>query len=127
MKILVVDDEPHILKIIKARLEANNYQVAAACDGDECLQKLITEKPDLILLDIVMPNIDGYEVLFVIKEMKKLQQKPRPIPIIALTARVDEKLRRLVANGEIKSYIIKPFQPQGLLNEIEKVLNRNGR
>ncbi len=123
-KILVVDDEPHILKLIKSRLEAHNYQVITAIDGTDCLQKLLLEKPDLILLDVMMPHLDGYSTLIAIKEMKQMNEGVPDVPVIMLTARGEPKVRELIEKEEIKGYIIKPFDAQLLLKTIEEVIGK---
>jgi len=120
MKILVADDEPHIVMLIKARLEANNYQVITANDGEECLKKLAAEKPDLILLDLMMPKMDGYSVLIAIKEMRVITGELPQIPVVVLTARADAKVKDLVEKEQIQAYLIKPFEAKVLLETIEK-------
>lgn len=93
MKILVVDDEPHIVMMIKSRLKANNYDVITANDGQECLKKLVSEKPDLLLLDIMMPIMDGYSVLVAIKEMREMIDDMPRIPVIILTAVAEPRIK----------------------------------
>jgi len=121
MKILVVDDEPHIVRLIKSRLEANNYQVVTANNGKECLEKLASEKPDLIILDIMMPEMDGYSTLIAMKEMRAITGEMPQTPVIILTARVDAKVRELVEKEQIQAYLLKPFDAKVLLEEIEKI------
>jgi len=125
MKILVVDDEPHVVRLIKSRLEANNYQVITANDGEECLKKLTAEKPDLIILDIMMPNMDGYSTLIAIKEMREITGQIPQTPIIILTARVDARIKELVEKEQIQAYLIKPFDAKALLETIEKLKEKN--
>ncbi len=121
MKILVVDDEPHIVRLIKSRLEANNYQVVTANNGKECLEKLASEKPDLIILDIMMPEMDGYSTLIAMKEMRAITGEMPQTPVIILTARVDAKVRELVEKEQIQAYLLKPFDAKVLLETIEKI------
>jgi len=123
-KILVVDDEPHIIKMLKSRLEAHNYQVVIAQDGEECLRRVVSEKPDLIILDIMLPKMDGYSVLVTLKETRELTGKIPEIPVIVLTARADQRIRDLVEKEHIQSYIIKPFKAEDLLKKIEDLLTR---
>lgn len=121
-RILVVDDEPHILRLIKARLEANNYEVIIAEDGEECLKKLAVEKPDLLILDIMMPKMDGYDVLIATKETDEMNESKRKIPVIVLTARADNRIRDLIEQGIITAYLTKPFKSEELLEKIKRLL-----
>src|SRR5512136_607325 len=124
MKILVVDDEPHIVMLIKSRLIANNYEVITANDGQECLKKLVSEKPDLLILDIMMPKMDGYSVLVAIKEMREMTQDMPEIPVIILTARVEGRIKELVEQEQIQAYLVKPFDSKELLKTIETFKDR---
>lgn len=121
-KILIVDDDPNILKLVKTRLEAHNYEVIAASDGEECMQKVLSDKPDLIILDILMPKADGYDVLVGIKEIKALTGKIPVIPVIVLTALSDPRVRGMIEKEEIKDYIVKPFNAEDLLNKVKQAL-----
>ncbi len=121
-KILVVDDDPNIVKLIKSRMEAHNYEVITASDGDECMQKILSDKPDLIILDILMPKADGYDVLIGIKEIKALTAKIPVIPVIVLTALSDPKVKDMIEREEIKDYIIKPFNSEELLAKVKNAL-----
>ncbi|MFQ5835199.1 MAG: PleD family two-component system response regulator [bacterium] len=117
-KILIADDRSEVVELVKVTLEGEGYRTIDASDGREALEKIRKEKPDLILLDIVMPKMDGFEVLSKVKK----DPKTKEIPIVMLTAqgqKVDqEKGRRLGA----RDYIIKPFSPSHLLNKIEEIL-----
>ncbi len=115
-KILVVDDEPELVDMVKMRLEAGNYRVSTASDGEEALEKAKKEKPDLILLDISMPNKDGYTFL---REAKK-NESIKDIPVIILTA--FSKMEDLFEIEGVKDYIMKPFDGQQLLEKINKYL-----
>jgi len=116
-KILIADDRYEVVELVKATLEGEDYQVIDASDGKEALEKIKREKPDLVLLDIIMPKMDGFEVL---SEVKK-DPKTKEIPIIMLTAKGQkldkDKGRRLGA----QDYIVKPFSPSHLLIKIEEV------
>ncbi|HAH20773.1 MAG: hypothetical protein A2Y00_02780 [Omnitrophica WOR_2 bacterium GWF2_43_52] len=117
-KILVVDDEENIRKLIETRLKANQYNVITASNGAEALEKAESEAPDLILLDIMMPELDGLEVL------RKLKSKfeTSSIPVIMLTGKMDTGTILSAQDLEAKDYIIKPFEPQELLNLIKKYI-----
>ncbi len=117
-KILVVDDELIIVKLLTNRLTANGYDVVAAHDGEEALETVRQEEPDLILLDISLPKMNGDKVC----ELLKKDAKYSKIPIIILTASSQkvkaEKLKEAGADG----YIVKPFKPEELLSEIRRLL-----
>ncbi|MBU0693664.1 MAG: response regulator [Candidatus Omnitrophica bacterium] len=117
-KILVVDDDPHVVKLLIFRLEANNYEVVTADNGIKAIEQAHKEKPDLILLDVTMPAGDGFSVCQALKET----DDTRAIPIIFLTAKsLDKDERRgLMLGGE--SYMKKPFNAVELLEMVEKVI-----
>lgn len=119
-KILVVDDEPDILESVKMRLEANGYEVATARSGSEGIKKAQAELPDLIVLDILMPDIDGGIVA------EELKNKPatKDIPIIFLTCIVkeEEAQNRSSIGGNV--FVAKPFKPEELLDKIRGILDR---
>ncbi len=115
-KILVVEDEPQMLDMIKIRLEAAGYKVFTALDGDEGLKRAKEEKPDLIILDIMMPKKDGYTF---VKEAKT-EESLKGIPIIVLTAKTG--MKDLFGIEGIKDYILKPFESQDLLDKINSYL-----
>ncbi|MEI6632929.1 MAG: response regulator [Chlamydiota bacterium] len=111
-KILIVDDEPHIVEMLKSRLEANDYKVLSACNGEEGLKKVQDENPGLIILDVMMPEMDGWTFL------KELKREGKHIPVIILTAK--EKMQDLFELEGIKDYIVKPFKADELLEKISK-------
>lgn len=121
-KILVVDDDPHIVSLIKGRFEANRYEVITANDGEECIEKILSDKPDLVILDIMMPKVDGYNVLVGIKEIKAITGELPEIPVIVLTAVADPRIREMVEKEQIVDYIIKPFDSADLLAKVKKAL-----
>jgi DNA-binding response OmpR family regulator len=120
-KILVVDDEPAIVAVLKSRLTASNYKVVTALDGEECLAKMQAEKPDLVILDLMMPKMDGYNVIITVKEMSDTL-KISGIPIMVLTARGDTKVRELIEAEKVVDYVVKPFKAEELLEKIKKIL-----
>ncbi len=117
-KILIVDDEKDIVVIVSKVLGRNGYQVMAVADGLECLKKVETEPPDLILLDNIMPNMDGRAVLAKLRSCKKTAG----IPVIMLTAVVDEDYVSAAQENGAADYIVKPFNYGGLLETIARVL-----
>ena len=113
-KILVIDDEKDIVNLLASRLKANRYEVVTAFDGDEGLEKLKTEKPDLVILDILMPKTDGYTFVREFKTMIDLKD----VPIIVLTAK--EMMRDLFKMEGITDYIVKPFVADELIEKLVK-------
>lgn len=113
-RILVVDDEQRILKFLGLMLKVSGYEVITATNGQEGLQMLDTQKPDCVLLDIVMPVMDGFEML------QRLRTSCQT-PVIVFSARgqASEKALSLGAND----YVAKPFKPEELVTRIAKVLN----
>jgi two-component system KDP operon response regulator KdpE len=116
-RILIVDDELAIVKFLRANLEANGYETLAASDGAEALQKVEMELPDLIILDIMMPKIDGFEVCRRIREWSQ-------IPIIMLSTRDDlmDKVKCLDLGAD--DYLSKPFGKEELIARVKAVLRR---
>lgn len=116
-KILVVDDQKHIVRLVQITLEKAGYEVVTAYDGVEALEKVEQEAPDMLVLDVMMPRMDGFEVL------KKLQAdaKTRDIPVIMLTAKAqDADIFRGWSSG-VSSYLTKPFNPRELLTFVERI------
>ena len=119
-KILVVDDEIYIVHILDFSLGMEGYEVVTALDGEQALEKVKTEKPDLIVLDIMMPKLDGYEVCKTIKSDPGTKQ----IPVILLSAKgrnVDQKMGFDVGADD---YITKPFSPRKLVERINQLLGQ---
>lgn len=117
-KILVIDDEPNIVQTLQDRLEMNDYNVITACNGREGLDKAVSEKPDIILLDVIMPIMDGHEML----EHLRKTDEGKDISVIMLTARSqNQDIARANVCG-IEDYIVKPFDLSELLEKIETIL-----
>ena len=120
IKIVIVDDDENLRKMLKIRLEAKGYDAIEAESGEYALEIINKEKPDLILLDIAMPDMDGYEVCKLLKE----NEETKNIPIIFLTGlggNLENKLQSLMVGGA--DYIQKPFDGNELLKRIKKILN----
>ncbi len=115
--ILVVDDEERMVRFIRLNLEHDGFRVTEAYNGTQALNKLRTAMPDLILLDIMMPDIDGFEVLRTVREISN-------VPVIMLTAKgeEDDKVRGLELGAD--DYITKPFSPRELVSRVRAVLRR---
>ncbi|MDH5661650.1 MAG: response regulator [Elusimicrobiota bacterium] len=122
-KILVVDDEKYVVELIRDILETGGYRVIPAYSAKEALEKVYTESPDLILLDILMPRVDGYQVCRQIREDLLLSN----IPIIMLTVKGGEKDEIKGLGSGADDYIVKPFRPGVLLARVKMVLKRTLR
>jgi len=116
-KILIVDDEPFCVKVLQRRLEYNDYEVIVASDGEEALAKTRSERPDLILLDLMLPLLNGVEVCSRLKADPDLQQ----IPIIVCTAKYDHKPEKNSALP-VDCYFPKPIDVELLLEKLEEFL-----
>lgn len=116
-RILVVDDERRMVGFIRLNLEQDGFEVIEAANGNEALNRLRDSLPDLILLDVMMPDIDGFEVLRLIREISQ-------VPIIMLTAKSeeDEKVKGLELGAD--DYVTKPFSPRELVSRVKAVLRR---
>jgi DNA-binding response OmpR family regulator len=118
-KIMVVDDEPHVLELEKAILQVENFEVITAGDGKEALAKLEKAKPDLILLDMMMPGMSGREVC----EKIRANPKTKNQKIIFVTvARFSEVGKKVLEDMHVSDYITKPFENEDLINRVKKVL-----
>ena len=117
-KILIVDDKLEVVELVTATLEGEGYQVISASDGREALEKIGKEKPDLVLLDIIMPKMDGLEVL----AKAKKDSQTKDIPIIMLTAKGQKLDQEKGEELGATSYIVKPFSPSHLLIKIEEII-----
>ena len=117
-KILLADDEPQLALAIKIRLQSRGYQVTTASDGRQALDAIAKERPDLVLLDVLMPVMDGY---FCLREINQRYGRG-VIPIIILTAR--DRMKELFELEGIADYVIKPFDHEDLLNRVDHVLKQ---
>ena len=117
-KILIVDDEHELLDFMKIRLEANNYEVIGACDGKEGYEKACNEKPDLILLDLMLPKIDGYWVCNLLKH----DARHGDVPIIIVTAKSGDADHELAKKCGADAYMQKPLDVETLLEKIASLI-----
>ena len=117
-RILIIDDEVDLVAELTLRLEAEGWEIIPAYDGVEGLIKVEAEHPDLVLLDIVMPNLDGYQVC------KKLKTDPKTkdIPVIILTAKSDESAKFNIKDIGSDDFIIKPYDGDALVRKIKVFL-----
>lgn len=113
-KILVVDDEPDFLKMIRMRLEASNYEIITAFNGGEVLDKIRTDNPDAVLLDILMPKFDGLKVL------REIRRKYKKLPVFMITAFSNEERFELANKLNASGFIVKTSD---LNKEVENITN----
>ena len=118
-KILAVDDEKHIVRLVQVNLERQGYEVITASDGKEALQKVEDERPDLVVLDVMMPYMDGFEVL------QNLRRNPstREIPVIMLTAKAQDADVFKGWQSGVDCYLTKPFNPMELIAFVKRIFS----
>ena len=117
-RVLLVDDEPSIVKMVGKRLEVEGFDVVVALDGQEGLTKAQTEQPDLIILDLMLPKLNGYEVCTMLKQDTRYQK----IQIMMFTAKAQDKDEKLGMECGANGYVRKPFRAQELLEKIRSLL-----
>ena len=121
--LLLVDDEHSIIKMVGKRLEVSGFNIIIAMDGEEALTKAQTEHPDLIILDLMMPKLNGYEVCTKLKQDARYQQ----IPILILSAKAQGKDEKMAMGCGADAFLRKPFQATELLEKIQTLLATSGR
>ena len=117
-RILLVDDEPSIVKMVGKRLEVEGFDVVVAMDGQEGLAKAQAEHPDLIILDLMLPKLNGYEVCTMLKQDTRYQK----IPVVMFTAKAQDKDEKLGMECGANAYVRKPFRAQELMDKIRSLL-----
>lgn len=120
-RILCIEDESEMIDLIRIILSRKGFEVEGASGGEEGLKKIHAQKPDLVLLDLMMPDMDGWEVY----QQMKADEKTRGIPVIVVTAKaqsIDKVLGLQIA--KVDDYIAKPFSPEDLLSSVERVLEK---
>lgn len=118
LRVLVVDDEPMVREVVVSYLEREGFKVAEAADGDTALRLVLEGRPDLVVLDVMLPAINGLEVLSEIR-------KRYDVPVILLTARTEEVDRILGLELGADDYVVKPFSPRELTARVRSVLRRS--
>ena len=116
-KILIIDDEPHIVDLVKAYLEKDGFKVIVAYDGNSALELVQMQSPDLLVLDLMLPEISGWDIC-------RMLRKKSDIPIIMLTARDEVSDRVLGLELGADDYVTKPFDPKELVSRVRAVLRR---
>ncbi|MCC7359471.1 MAG: response regulator [Anaerolineales bacterium] len=120
-RVVCIEDEPEMIDLVKLILSRKGFQVSGAMGGREGLEAIQREKPDLVLLDLMMPDMDGWEVY----QKMKADEATKAIPVIVVTAKAQSIDRVLGLHiAKVDDYITKPFGPQELLESVEKVLAR---
>jgi len=122
-KILVVDDEPDVVEIVRLRLEQDGHTILTAGDGKAGLQSAQDNKPDLMILDVMMPGLDGFEVAYQMKNNPPTAN----LPIVMLTARADFGSIAKGWNLDVDNYVTKPFKLDELADTVKSVLIYRGK
>lgn len=120
-RVLVVDDEPDVLLLCRVNLEFEGYEVIEACDGEQAMTRVREERPHVILLDVMMPKMDGWQVLAALKEDPELKD----IPVVMLTAKVQDQDQIRGWSSGAAEYITKPFSPLALSQVLQDVLDND--
>ena len=118
-RILIVDDEPDILLMLRLNLEAGGHEVVMAADGEKALERIDADEPDLVVLDVMMPVLDGWGVL------ERLQHHAAPPPVVVVSAKTaDRDIAQALGLGAA-DYLTKPFDPDRLLTALDQTLSRS--
>ncbi len=116
-RVLVIDDEENVRDLIKTRLESHDFYVVTAFDGVDGIAKLDDERPDLIVLDLIMPRVNGFTFVKTIRYYKDF----RLIPILLFSTRTDDN--NLFHDGEVSCFMLKPFNSEEFLGKVKELLN----
>lgn len=128
-KLLIVDDDPDMLIAMGAVLESHGFEIIKARNGEEALEKLVQERPDLMLLDLLMPRMDGFAVCRELKEPRRVKEYPK-VPVLVLTSTREEAGRRRyeLETGldlDVDGYVEKPIEPHILVERVERLLEKS--
>ncbi len=115
--ILVVDDEPRMIRFVQYNLELEGFRIIVAHNGLEAIEKVRTQLPDLVIMDVMMPEMDGFEALSQIREISD-------VPVIMLTVKNEDEDKHLAFSSGADDYLTKPFSPQELVDRVKAVLRR---
>ena len=129
-KILVVDDDPDMRETLEMILEASGYTVVTARDGEECLACLKKEQPDLLLLDLLMPRMDGFEVCKALKDPRRAKYARMPVIILSSVREGVSQRRYELETGvllDVDDYVEKPVESNVLLERVRKILKKVGK
>lgn len=117
-RILIADDDPDILTMLESRLKANRYEVTAVNNGKAALDKIRQERPDLVILDVVMPAPNGFQVCRTVKDDAELKKTP----VILLTAKATQSDKFWGTESGADAYVTKPYHPEDLLKHVHDLL-----
>ena len=123
VRLLLVDDEPDLVQMVSVRLKAAGYEVSTAYDGQEALDKVKQAWPDLMILDLMLPKLDGYKVC----RLLKFDERTKSIPILIFTARAQVEDVTLATECGADAYLTKPFEAKALLGKIQELLLAAGK
>jgi len=123
IRLLLVDDEPDLVQMVSVRLKAAGYEISTAYDGQEALEKVRESQPDLIILDLMLPKLDGYKVC----RLLKFDERTRAIPILIFTARAQVEDVTLATECGADAYLTKPFEAKVLLSKLQELLAAAGK
>ncbi|MBU1147690.1 MAG: response regulator [Candidatus Omnitrophica bacterium] len=118
-RVLVVDDDRDLIKMLKLRIEAEGFEFMSAEDGETMLKVMETKKPDVVILDIMLPKVDGYTAL---REMRK-KEEFKDIPVIILSAKEKRKVGDLFALEDIAFFVEKPYDTRDLMQKIKSAIS----
>lgn len=127
VKIMVVDDDPDMRETLEMILGSAGYQVVAACNGEECLAKLKEERPDLLILDLLMPKMDGFEVCKALKDPRRAKYAHMPIIILSSIREGVSQRRYELETGvqlDVDDYVEKPVESRVLLERVGRILKK---
>lgn len=120
-KILVADDSPFVLEIVETVLKSEGFDVITASDGTEAWNKIQQEKPDVVIVDIIMPGMNGYQICEKIKQSEELKH----LPVLVLTTKAQDKDIELAQSSGADLYMTKPFDPDELAAKVRKFFGKN--
>lgn len=129
-KIMVVDDDPDMRETLEMILESANYTVVTACDGEECLAQLKKEQPDLLILDLLMPRMDGFEVCKALKDPRRAKYASMPVIILSSIREGVSQRRYELETGvllDVDDYVEKPVESTVLLERTRRILKKVGK
>lgn len=122
--VVYIEDDPELIELVTLILNRQGFEIRGALDGQYGLDLILSEPPDLILLDLMMPGMDGWDVY----TRLKAEEKTRPIPVIIISAKAQAVDRVLgLSIAKVDAYLSKPFRPQELIDSIELVLNQGAK
>ena len=117
-RVLVVDDDPQVVRLLRVNLELEGYEVVSAGDGNAALEAVAAQKPDLVVCDVMMPGMDGVEVV------RRLRADNQTVPVVMLSAKAMRSDMRAGLDAGANEYVTKPFDPAELIEVVDRLLGR---